>query len=169
MSAQPTTPIAPPAEPEAPAAASVEPITVDTEQCSTNLFFTWASGAKPEEIFNLQFTVRGNPTAAQIRAHMRSVKNACGAVLELGGHAQSGRQSGRGSQPAASAAPGYSIRTTERGKRYLELEPGQPEPAQITCEIHGKRMARKVNEYGVMWCHRDGEDWCRVAKPGEGK
>jgi hypothetical protein len=70
---------------------------VSTEEISTN--FYWTFGEK--EIFNLQTTIRGNPTGQDIEASLRSVMAGMKEIIRLGGHAkQIGQQ---GATPPAAA------------------------------------------------------------------
>lgn len=145
------------------AAPATQPIVVHTEECSTNLFFTLEGKEHPGEIFNLQFTVRGNPSAAKLRAHFQSVANACGLVCTMGGHAKPvGQQS-------EAAAPGksYEFYIGAKGKRFVKLPDGEL-PKQIKCEIHpGKTMKLNTNARGHWFSHKVDEEWCSAEVPKE--
>jgi hypothetical protein len=59
-------------------------VTVSPEELSTNFF--WTKGNN--EVFNLQTTVRGNPTVTEIQLHMQSVIKGTDCVLAVEGHAK---------------------------------------------------------------------------------
>jgi len=65
------------------------PIEVSPEEASSN--FYWTLGQ--HEVFNIQTTIRGNPTPDEIAEHLRSAGGAMRAIVTLGGHAKPvGRQ-----------------------------------------------------------------------------
>lgn len=111
---------------------------VSPDELSTNFYYTLGN----DEQFNMQFTVRGNPTGAEIEAHFRAVVAAAKLVVEHGGHAkQVGAQS---YTPKASKAV-ESI-NTEAQLTGLPL-PATPAPVKTasvdtstTFQIHAVKM-----------------------------
>jgi hypothetical protein len=83
-------------------AETTTPIECSPEELSTNFFWTFGK----QEVFNLQTTIRGNPDAAEIIAHLDAVLVGNTQVIARGGHAKPiGRQdSGIITQPATPAA-----------------------------------------------------------------
>jgi len=75
----------------------------NSDELSTNFFYTLGKN----EIFNCQFTLRGNPTRAEIESHLTSLVVAMKAVVHLGGHAkQVGQQPGLTPVTVAPVIPG---------------------------------------------------------------
>ena len=68
------------------------PFTVRHEELSCNFYWTSKAG------YSLQTTIRGNPTTAEIHAHLEAVVETVRAVIKLGG-------SPKGGQAQASPAP----------------------------------------------------------------
>ena len=72
------------------------PFKVDSNELSTNFYWVSKGG------FNFQTTVRGNPTTAEIQAHIDTVKTIAHTVVQVGGQPKS---VGQQPQVAAQAAP----------------------------------------------------------------
>lgn len=133
-------------------------LTVSPEETSTN--FYWVVGR--EQRFNLQTTIRGNPSPVQIAAHIKAALSAMKVALDLGGEA---KQVG-GSSPAAGPASGgeWEWGKGDKGKTVLILRGEQPEPAEVPCPIHqGKAMKRRTNAEGSWLSHKDGDSYCSAS------
>lgn len=94
-----------------------EAVTLDTEQASTNFYWTFGK----QEVFNLQTTIRSQLTDAQITAHLDTVKRSLLAVDKMGGKAK------------AVATPGASTKaTTAAGNTQAPPPAGQKAPTPTT-------------------------------------
>jgi hypothetical protein len=80
---------------------------VNPEEASTNFYWTYGEN----EVFNLQTTIRGNPTSDEIEAHLRSAKMGMLEIVKMGGRAKAvGQQPAPVAKaetaPAVAPAPG---------------------------------------------------------------
>lgn len=110
--------------------APEKPAAPTAEETSTN--FYWTCGEK--EVFNLQTTVRGHLSPAQIKMHLASVKAALTATVELGGHAKAVGRAPEASapapittttttaQPTATATPAPVQASNGHGDQYFDAE-----------------------------------------------
>jgi len=81
------------------------PFRTDPNELSTN--FYWVSKAG----YNLQTTIRGNPTETEIHAHLEAVVAAAKSVVRLGGQAKAVGQQPQATARAAPSAPGVPLPT----------------------------------------------------------
>jgi hypothetical protein len=127
--------------------------------------FCWIYGGKEgREVFNLETTISGTLSEAEIDSHIASAIRAMGAVFRLGGRARwTGPTSNRPPKIPASTAPGsqYEWGRSRTGKSVLLLHNDAPEPDEIECPIHaGKTMQRRSNEAGSWLSHKEGDSYC---------
>lgn len=97
---------------------------VNPNELSTNFYYTFGNA----EIFNCQFTVRGNPTGAEIDAHIRSTVSAMKQVVELGGHAKPiGQQTPKSNADAPETPKAPAAYTGLPGEpQYVPVAPAVP-------------------------------------------
>ena len=89
------------------------PFTVRHEELSCNFYWTSKAG------YSLQTTIRGNPTTAEIHAHLEAVVETVRAVIKLGG-------SPKGGQAQASPAPMKTIRCLVTGSPVIRSAAKMP-------------------------------------------
>jgi hypothetical protein len=98
-----------------------------TEEASSN--FYWTCGQK--EIFNIQTTVRGAPSTAQIDAHLLSVIEALKLVVARNGHAKlvgNGAQRYAAPQPDALPLPSEPEQPPAEAQKPAQAEAPAPQP-----------------------------------------
>src|SRR3990167_3158712 len=112
-----------------------KPIECNPEELSTNFYWTFGR----EEVFNVQTTVRGNPTPYEILAHLDAVQIAQTHVVHRGGHAKP-----VGAQAVHSAVTPTAIPTTAPVQAAVEtgkaVPAPAPAPAQAAQPTNGKQM-----------------------------
>ena len=109
------------------------------DNASTNFYWTYGV----DERFNIQTTIRGIVSDAQIAAHVESAKRAMKYIVGQGGHAKPvGRQSNGGNGNGQPPQP---------QQQTPAPEVGTPEDY---CNIHNTKMYHNKNERGEWWSHK---------------
>ena len=110
---------------------------VNPEEASTN--FYWTFGEK--EVFNLQTTVRGNPTGEEVEAHLRSARMAMMEVVKMGGRAKQIGQQPTTPAPKAEEAPKVEVAPSDIP---APAEPHyEPVPEKEEMVLHAVKMEVK--------------------------
>src|SRR5262245_55233721 len=130
--------------------------------------FCWTYGGKEgREVFNLETTISGTLSEADIESHITSALRAMGAVFRHGGRA---KWVGGGPAPQISTSrdsarglTGYEWGRGRTGRSVLLVHKNASEPDEIECPVHpGKMMSRRSNEGGSWLSHKEGDSFCTV-------
>ena len=127
--------------------------------------FRWHYGGKEgREVFDLETTIAGNPSEADLEAHVSSVIKAMGSVFRRGGrsHQRDPEKPGVTTTISAPAPSGpYHWITGRTGKPILVIQGNVSVPHEIECPIHaGAMMHLRKNEGGDWLTHKDGDTHC---------
>lgn len=112
-------------------------IQVGTEEASTNFYWTFGT----TEVFSIQTTIRGNPTPAEIDAHLASAIRGMARVTGLGGHAKV--QSGGKVESAAMPQTTPTQAAIETGKAVAP--PVSAKPTTSNAPLAGKAVSEVIS------------------------